>query len=91
MKREFQFEEAGGTQTKDYGGTFGKEDYGSNFGGSYKGESSQTSTYQPRNNNYSETYKQSSNPSSRPKGGWEDVKKAQESYRIVLKLIIIIV
>jgi len=84
MKREFQFEDVEGTKKSSYGEDFGKKnDYSANYGGSYKGESTYASreerSYQPRNDNYSDSYQPKSYSSSRPKGGWEDVKKAQES------------
>jgi len=73
MKREFQFEDVEGTKKSSYGEDFGKKnDYSANYGGSYKGES----TYASREER---SYQPKSYSSSRPKGGWEDVKKAQES------------
>ena len=79
MKREFQFEEEGGTTKKDYSGSYGaKNDFGS-YGGSKQAsyQPREERNYQPRNEYQS--YESKSYSSSRPKGAWEDVKKAQES------------
>jgi len=66
MKREFQFEDASGDRARD------EDDYGSRNKNDFGGFGREERSYQ--------SYESRSQASTKPRGGWDDVKRAEDKY-----------